>query len=67
MTFWLKTLVALAEDPGLLLSTHLVAHKYPKFQFRGSDALDAPYWALQAPRTHMVRIRTACKTPASEE
>lgn len=29
MTQQLRALVALAEDPGSVLSTHMVAHNYP--------------------------------------
>jgi hypothetical protein len=47
MAQWLGTLVTLAEDPGSLLSTHVVAHNLSNCSSRGSGALS---WILQVPK-----------------
>lgn len=44
----LGALTTLSEVPDSILSTHVVAHNYPKLQFWGSDSL---FWLLWAPGT----------------
>ena len=39
MAQWSRALTALAEDPGLSLSTYMVAHKYLYLQFQGIQPL----------------------------
>jgi hypothetical protein len=39
MAQWLRVLVALAEDPGSILSNYLVAHRLLRVQFRGGDPM----------------------------
>lgn len=34
MALWLKTLAALSEDPGLILSSHMTAHNCQQLQFQ---------------------------------
>ena len=51
----LNALVALAEDPGLIPSTHKVVHNHPYSSFKGSNVL---FWLPQAPNPHIVHIHT---------
>jgi hypothetical protein len=46
----LRALATVAEDPGSIPSTHLVAHNIYNSSFKGSDAL---FWPLRALDTHV--------------
>lgn len=51
MAQWLRTPVALIEDPGSVPKTHMVAQNIYSSRSRGADAF---FWHPWAPGTHVV-------------
>lgn len=59
MIWWLKTLIALAKDTGLISSTHRWLMTIQNSSSRRSNAL---FWPLQASFTRMTHRYTCCHT-----
>lgn len=55
MAQWVKALVILEEEPGLVSGTHMVIYKHRHSSFRGYTTFFKP---PQAPDTYVMNIHT---------